>query len=30
KAFWNIANWQDVAARLERARTATAGLIVPA
>ncbi|ANC29967.1 superoxide dismutase [Isoptericola dokdonensis] len=30
KAFWNIANWQDVAARLERARTQTAGLIVPA
>ena len=30
KAVWNIANWQDVAARLERARTQTAGLIVPA
>ncbi|MEN5075429.1 Fe-Mn family superoxide dismutase, partial [Isoptericola cucumis] len=30
KAFWNIANWQDVAARLERARTQTTGLIVPA
>ncbi|PFG43497.1 Fe-Mn family superoxide dismutase [Isoptericola jiangsuensis] len=30
KAFWNIANWQDVAARLERARTQTSGLIVPA
>jgi Fe-Mn family superoxide dismutase len=30
KAFWNIANWQDVAARLDRARTQTAGLIVPA
>ena len=28
-AFWNIVNWPDVAARLERARTATAGLIVP-
>jgi len=27
KAFWNIANWQDVAARFERARTQTAGLI---
>jgi Fe-Mn family superoxide dismutase len=27
KAFWNIANWQDVAARLERARTQTQGLI---
>ncbi|TNC19472.1 superoxide dismutase [Georgenia sp. 311] len=30
KAFWNIVNWQDVAARLERARTQTSGLIVPA
>ncbi|MBD8079524.1 superoxide dismutase [Cellulosimicrobium arenosum] len=30
KAVWNIANWQDVAARLDRARTQTAGLIVPA
>ncbi|WP_299278030.1 superoxide dismutase [uncultured Georgenia sp.] len=30
KAFWNIVNWQDVAARLERARTQTAGLITPA
>lgn len=29
KAFWEIANWEDVAARFERARTATAGLIVP-
>src|SRR5690606_13550501 len=27
KAFWNIANWQDVAARLERARAQTEGLI---
>ncbi|PRI12027.1 superoxide dismutase [Leucobacter massiliensis] len=27
KAFWNIANWQDVAQRFERARTQTAGLI---
>jgi Fe-Mn family superoxide dismutase len=27
KAFWNIANWQDVAARFERARTQTAGLV---
>jgi Fe-Mn family superoxide dismutase len=27
KAFWNIANWQDVAARLERARTQTQGLV---
>ena len=25
-AFWNIANWADVAARFDRARTATAGL----
>ncbi|MGF0115185.1 superoxide dismutase [Promicromonospora sp. Marseille-Q5078] len=30
KAVWNIANWQDVTARLQRARTQTAGLIVPA
>jgi Fe-Mn family superoxide dismutase len=29
KAFWNLANWADVAARLERARTATAGLLTP-
>ena len=28
KAFWNIVNWNDVAARLTRARTQTAGLIV--
>ena len=28
KAFWNIVNWADVAARLERARTQTSGLIV--
>jgi len=27
KAFWNIANWQDVAARFERARTQTQGLV---
>ena len=26
-AFWNIVNWADVAARFEKARTATAGLI---
>lgn len=26
-AFWNLVNWQDVAARLERARTQTTGLI---
>ena len=29
KAWWNLVNWADVAARLERAR-ATAGLILPA
>ena len=28
KAWWNIVNWADAAARLERARTQTAGLIV--
>ncbi|MFC9786833.1 MULTISPECIES: superoxide dismutase [Rhodococcus] len=27
-AFWNIVNWPDVAARFEKARTQTAGLIV--
>ena len=27
KAFWNIANWQDVAQRFEAARTQTPGLI---
>jgi len=26
-AFWNLVNWQDVAARLDRARTQTPGLI---
>jgi Fe-Mn family superoxide dismutase len=30
KAFWNIVNWQDVAARLSRANTQGSGLIVPA
>jgi Fe-Mn family superoxide dismutase len=30
KAFWNIVNWADVAARFATARTQTAGLIVPA
>ncbi|MBN8882583.1 Fe-Mn family superoxide dismutase [Salana multivorans] len=31
KAFWNLVNWADVAARLDRASKATAaGLIVPA
>jgi superoxide dismutase, Fe-Mn family len=29
KAWWNVVNWDDVEARLERARTATPGLIVP-
>ena len=29
KAWWNLVNWADVAARLERAR-ATTGLILPA
>ena len=28
KAFWNIANWQDVAARFDAARTKTAGLLI--
>ncbi len=28
-AFWKLAAWQDVAARFDRARTQTAGLIVP-
>jgi Fe-Mn family superoxide dismutase len=27
KAFWNLANWSDVAARLDRARSATGSLI---
>ena len=29
KAFWNIVDWADVAARFDLARTRTAGLIVP-
>ena len=29
KAWWNVANWADVARRFTAARTATAGLIVP-
>ncbi|MEO5744936.1 MAG: superoxide dismutase, partial [Terracoccus sp.] len=29
KAWWNLVNWQDVSARLERAK-ATTGLILPA
>ena len=27
--WWNVVNWDDVAARLERARAATPGLVVP-
>ncbi len=27
-AFWNVVNWDDVAARFDRARTQTSGLIV--
>ncbi|MBL0888034.1 superoxide dismutase [Myceligenerans indicum] len=27
KAFWNLANWADVARRLEQARSATGGLL---
>ena len=30
KAWWNIVNWADATARFTRARTQTAGLIVPA
>jgi len=30
KAWWNIVNWADVAARFEVARTKTSGLVVPA
>lgn len=30
KAFWNLANWSDVGARLDRARAATGGLLVAA
>ena len=30
KAWWNIVNWADAAARFERARSQTSGLIVPA
>ncbi len=30
KAWWNVVNWADVTDRFTRARTATAGLIVPA
>ncbi len=29
KAWWNVVNWQDAAARLARARAMTSGLIVP-
>ena len=28
KAWWNVVNWSDAAARFDRARTMTAGLIV--
>jgi Fe-Mn family superoxide dismutase len=30
KAWWNIVNWADAEERLQRAKTQTAGLIVPA
>ncbi|GAB7190066.1 superoxide dismutase [Kineococcus sp. NUM-3379] len=30
KAWWNVVNWADAAERFQRARTQTAGLIVPA
>jgi Fe-Mn family superoxide dismutase len=29
KAFWEIVDWTDVQSRFDRARTASAGLIVP-
>ncbi len=29
KAWWNVVNWDDVAARFERAKKQTSGLIVP-
>jgi superoxide dismutase, Fe-Mn family len=29
KAWWNVVNWADAAERLSRARTQTAGLLVP-
>lgn len=29
RQWWNVVNWADVEARLERARTSTPGLIVP-
>ncbi len=29
KAWWNIVSWTDAAARFDRARTQTSGLIVP-
>ncbi|MFF8351799.1 superoxide dismutase, partial [Cellulosimicrobium funkei] len=28
-AWWNLVNWSDAEARLQRAKTQTAGLIVP-
>ncbi|MEV0892547.1 superoxide dismutase [Promicromonospora sp. NPDC050262] len=30
KAFWNLANWADVGARLDRTRATTGGLLTPA
>ncbi|TJY67555.1 superoxide dismutase, partial [Arthrobacter sp. CAU 1506] len=30
KAFWNIVNWADVAARFDAARTGASALITPA
>ncbi|MFC0463647.1 superoxide dismutase [Kineococcus gynurae] len=29
KAWWNVVNWADAASRFEKARTQTAGLIIP-
>ena len=29
-AWWNVVNWDDVAARLASVRQSTSGLIVPA
>ena len=29
KAFWNIVNWEDVAARFDRAVSQTKGLVIP-
>ncbi len=30
KAWWNVVNWADVAARYDAAKTKTAGLVLPA